>query len=146
MKKYNFIFIITIVIISFGISFCLAKDSNNMSNECFTPAKGTQMRKDILDVLRQEVKNMHGVDVVFVVEHLKVQDGWAWVHAFPQSPDGANRYEDLSALLELQNGKWKIAELPCVEEENPECLGDPSYFLKLKERFPDLPERILPEE
>lgn len=139
-------FIITIVIISFGMNFCLAKDINNMSKECFTPEKGTQMRKDILDVLRQEVKNMHGVDVIFVVEHLKVQDGWAWVHAFPQSPDGVSRYEDLSALLELQDGKWEIVELPCTEVENPECLGDPSYFLKLKERFPNLPEQILPEE
>ncbi len=146
MKKYNFMFVTTIMIISFGMSFCFAKDINSMSNKCFTPEKGTQMRKDILNVLRQEIKNMHGVDVVFVVEHLKVQDGWAWAHTFPQSPDGVSKYEDFSALLELQDGKWKIAELPCVEEENPDCLGDPSYFLKLKERFPDMPEQILPEE
>ncbi|MDD3774480.1 MAG: hypothetical protein PHV08_00825 [Sulfurovaceae bacterium] len=146
MKKYNFMFIVTIVIISFGMNFCLAKDTDNISKECFTPEKGTQIRKDILDVLRQEVKSMHGVDVVFVVEHLKVQDGWAWVHAFPQSPDGMSRYEDINALFKLQNGDWKIVELPCAEEENPECLGDLSYFLKLKQRFPDMPEEILPEE
>ncbi len=146
MKKYNFMFIVTIVITSFGMNFCLAKDTDNISKECFTPEKGTQIRKDILDVLRQEVKSMHGVDVVFVVEHLKVQDGWAWVHAFPQSPDGMSRYEDINALFKLQNGEWKIVELPCAEEENPECLGDPSYFLKLKQRFPNMPQQILPVE
>ena len=138
--------IAAIVFISFGMSLCIAKDTDNISNGCFTPEKGTQMRKDILDVLRQEVKSIHGVDVIFVVEHLKVQDGWAWVHALPQSLDGMNKYEDINALLELQNGKWRVMELPCAEVENPECLGDPSYFLKLKQRFPDMPEGILPEE
>jgi hypothetical protein len=37
-------------------------------------------------------------------------------------------------------------EIPCTEVENPECLDDPSYFPELKQRFPDIPEQILPEE
>ncbi len=147
MKKYNLLFGIIIVIISFTTTACVAVDAkNNMANNCFTPQEGTPIRQDILNVLRKEVKRMHGVDVVFVVEYLRVQDGWAWVHVFPKSIDGKNKYEDIHALLKLQNSKWEIMEIPCTEVENPECLDDPSYFPKLKQRFPDVPEQILPVE
>ncbi|MGW8170064.1 MAG: hypothetical protein ACWGHH_08685 [Sulfurovaceae bacterium] len=147
MKKYNLLFGIIIAVISFITTACVAVDAkNNMVHKCFTPLEGTPIRQDILDTLRKEVKRTHGIDAVFVVEYLRVQDGWAWVHAFPQSADGKNKYEDIHALLRLQNSEWKTMEIPCTEVENPECLDDPSYFPKLKQRFPNMPEQILPEE
>ena len=76
-----------------------------------TPPPGSAERKAILDVLRAEVKDLHQLDVVFVVTHLKVQHDWAFLHTFPRSRDGANRYEDLSALMHKRGGKWQVMEL-----------------------------------
>ncbi|MDD5405477.1 MAG: hypothetical protein PHE73_00890 [Sulfurovaceae bacterium] len=147
--RHNLLSVIVVIAISLTTITCFgvpADTKNNMVHNCFTPPKGTPMRKDILDTLRREVKHTSGIDAIFIVKYLKVQDGWAWIHALPLSADGTNRYEDVQALLKLQNGKWKIMELPCTEVENPECLGDPKYFLKLKKRFPNLPIKILPKE
>ena len=109
-----------------------------------TPLPGTPLRAEVLDALRHEVKRIHGLDVVFVVRYLKVRDGWAWVHTLPQSPDASNRYEDLSALLQLQDGAWTVVEIPCGEEENPDCLHGPEYFSGLQRRFPGAPTVIFP--
>ena len=112
--------------------------------EAYTPPPGSAERKAMLDLLREWIKNHHYVDVIFVVRHLKVKDGHAWVTAMPRSKDGANMYEDISALLKKDKGLWEIAEIPCAEEDNPDCIGDPGYFDGLKQRFPELPEDILP--
>ena len=117
-----------------------ASDSN------LTPLPGTPLRKVVLDALRHEVKRIHGLDVVFVVKHLKVKDGWAWVHTLPQSPDASNRYEDVSALLRLQDGAWAVVEIPCGEVENPDCLNGPEYFSGLQGRFPSVPTAIFPKK
>lgn len=111
-----------------------------------TPPPGSAERKLILDALRGKVQQLHGLEVVFVVRHLRVKDGWAWVHALPQSPDGVSRYEDVSALLRKSGAAWGVVELPCAEEGNDHCLGSPDYFRLLKERFPNLPLDILPNE
>ena len=116
-----------------------ASDSN------FTPLPGNPLRKQVLDALRREVYRVHGLDVVFIVRHLRVKQGWAWVHTLPQSHDAENRYEDLSALLRLQNGTWEVVELPCSEPENPECLNGPEYFITLQERYPNVPVEVFPD-
>ena len=110
-----------------------------------TPLPGSTLREHVLDALRREVKRIHGLDVVFVVRHLRVKDGWAWAHTLPQSPDGTNRFEDLSALLRIQDGAWKVVEIPCGEAENPECLNGPEYFKGLQERYPTVAVDIFPD-
>jgi hypothetical protein len=120
--------------------------SPSQQNSFLTPQKGSLVRKNILDTLRNEIIQTQGVKAVFVVKYLKATKDWAWVHVLPQSPDGINHYEDISALLYFQHGKWKIAELPCTEPENPECIDSPNYFMELKKRFPQLPGQILPEK
>ena len=110
----------------------------------YTPGPGSTERKAILDALRGWVKKQHHMDVVFVVRHLKVKNGYAWLHTLPRSKDGSNQYEDISALVKKDQGMWRVAEIPCAEEDNPGCLGDPGYFRGLKKRFPDMPEDILP--
>jgi hypothetical protein len=112
--------------------------------DAYTPQPGSAERKAILDALRMWVKQQHHLDVVFVVRHLKVKDGYAWVHTLPQSKDGSSRYEDISALLKKDQGRWEVAEIPCAEIDNPDCIGDPGYFDGLKQRFPEMPGDILP--
>jgi len=110
-----------------------------------TAPPGSVERILILDALRNKMQHMHGLEMVFIVKYLKVQDGWAWIHTFPQSPDRENRYEDVSALLRKHGTMWGVAEIACAEEDNNQCIGSPQYFRLLKKRFPRLPAEILPE-
>lgn len=154
MKHHCFSLVTVMTISLFTVvgtsTLCMGAEANRthtQSRTNFSPTvlPGSLVRKAILDALRQEMKRFHEMDMVFIVTYMKVKNGWSWVHTLPQSPDGRNHYEDVSALLHRKDGIWKVAELACTEEENPECLGDPSYFTKLKERFPKVPEEILPE-
>ncbi|NTW53439.1 MAG: hypothetical protein HGB15_01470 [Chlorobaculum sp.] len=111
-----------------------------------TPQPGSAERRAILDAMRCKIKKLHGLDVIFVVETMKVSGGWAWVHTMPRSKDGNASYEDFYALLHTLKGEWKIAEIPCTEPDNPDCIDSPGYFRKLVRRFPGLPASILPEE
>lgn len=109
-----------------------------------TPAPGNPLRKAVLDGLRHELKRLQGVEVIFVVRHLKVKDGWAWTHTLPQSKDGKSKYEDISALLVFRDGGWTVVEILCTEEENPNCYNGPEYFDNLKKRFPEVTIEIFP--
>ena len=112
----------------------------------YTPAKGSPERKAIVDALRDETRQLHQVGVIFVVNHLKVQNGWAWIQTSPQSPDGSNRYEDVSALLRKRKNVWVVVEVACTEEGNDNCLGAEGYFKKLSQRFPLAPRGIFPAQ
>lgn len=86
---------------------------------------------------------LHGMPMVFVVDNLLVKDGWVWVDSQPQSPDGSNSYEDISALLKEEHGTWRVVEIPCGELDNPDCIRDAAYVTRMKQRFPSAPEVLL---
>lgn len=109
-----------------------------------TPAPGSPVRKAILEALREEVRRLYGLEVVFVVDELKVKGDWAWVQTLPQSKDGQSHYEGIPALMQRRDGVWTVAELVCTEVDNPECIDFPDYFARLIDRFPGVPEEILP--
>lgn len=147
ITRYTTIMALLVVFTLSGYFLCFADpDSSDAGASAIasTPAPGTPLRKAILDALRQEVWRLHGIKVVFVVRHLAVKKAWAWVHTQPQSPDGAERYEDFLALMNMQNGVWRVAEIPCSAPDNPNCLDGPEYFEGLKRRFPKMPIEIFP--
>ncbi len=109
-----------------------------------TPPESSAERKAILEALRQQVEKLHHHKVVFVVNYLKVNNGWAWIETSPQSPDGTSHYEPVSALLQQKNCVWCVAEIACTEPDNPKCLGSPDFFQKLRARFPKAPADIFP--
>lgn len=102
---------------------------------------GAATRKGILNAMRAFVKQMSDLDVVFVVRHLKADCDWAWIEAEPQSADGKQRYEPVSALLAHKNGTWRYVEGPPewpICEEDPDCVDRSRYFRKLAARHPGL--------
>ena len=127
-----------------GASYLDVRDADSAMNTSLTPAPGTSVRKALLDCVREELKHMHGLELVFVVQHLKVKDGWAWIHVRPQSADGLQHYEDVTALLTMKDGKWTVAEMPCMEVDTPGCLDSPAFFAGLGKRYPQMPPAILP--
>lgn len=116
------------------------------SEQPFTPPPGSPERRAILAALRADLMDLTGPDLVFVVEHLKVSAGWAWIHAFPQSRDASSRYEDVSALLHHQHGRWTVEHLgPLGGEEcgeGPECDDEANAFTGLSARFRSAPPGI----
>jgi hypothetical protein len=89
--------------------------------------KGDALRKPLLDALRGPIQKDLGQSVQFVVSTLRVQDGWAFVVATPQTPDGKpidyarTRYASaiadgvfdggtVFALLRLDRGTWSVTE------------------------------------
>ena len=137
-------FIIALILAICPFSLPLAGGESIIEERTWTPLIGTKERKEIFNALRAEVQRIHSLKVVFVVDHLKVKNGWAWTHTLPQSKDGINKYEDISALLLKSDAGWRVAELPCTEEDNYLCLGGDHYFEGLRGRFPSVPSEIFP--
>jgi len=125
----------------------VVKDGESRAPLARTPAMGSQERKALTNALRVVAKNMSGLDVVFVVRHLKVNGDWAWVEADPQSVDGTEHYEPMSGLLSRKNGRWVYLEgLPegAICEEDPDCADPARYFNKLGAKYPALSPDIFP--
>ena len=103
-----------------------------------TPAEGSAERGAIFAGMRQgrEIQ-----DQVFVPRDFKVQNGWAWVTADPQSKDGAQHYETESWLLQKTGDTWKVVAQPCAEEG---CELK-SEIAKMRTAHPEAPEAIFPK-
>ncbi|MGC8774264.1 MAG: hypothetical protein ACP5R6_03235 [Chlorobaculum sp.] len=121
-----------------------ARSGQGITRNLHTPSPGSAERRAILDAMRLKIKELHGIDVIFVVKTMNVSGGWAWVHTLPRSVDGFFRYEDFSALLHNDGKQWLVDEIACTEPDNPDCIGSPGYFRKLAHRFPCVPSSIFP--
>jgi hypothetical protein len=96
------------------------------AQETQTPAPGSAERKAIADALRAPVEKELGQKVVFKIDHLKVDSGWAFLRGVPQRPGGGKvdygstpyrqRIEDgvfddwICALLRKKAGKWQVVK------------------------------------
>lgn len=102
-----------------------------------TPPDGSAERESIIAALHQgrEIQ-----DQIFVIKDFKVQDGWAWVTADPQSKDGANHYETESWLLQKTDA-WHVVAQPCAEEG---CELK-TEIAKMRAKFPQAPDAIFPK-
>ena len=112
------------------------------ADKVHVPKAGSPERKAIMDGLRGWLKdNKHcvGQDVVFMVDHLKVHDGWAWVSATPQTrKEGRILAETGTWLLRFKNGSWKSVDYP----DDVDGERDPKFLEKLRKTYPDIPADI----
>lgn len=118
------------------------------TQEAITPPPGSPIRQEILAVLRQGVRRLVDIPVVFTVRHLKVSGDWAYVIAEPQSPDGTSRFEPLEVLLQRRGGTWRALKYrPCCGDcaYDPDCADDRRYYRKLQRRYPRAPQAIFPQ-
>ena len=128
---------------------CQAKPASGAATTATarTPHRASPERKAILGALRQFVKKMSDLDVIFVVRHLKVECDWAWIETEPQSADGRQHYEPVNALLARRSGTWQYVESPpewAICEDDPDCADASRYFQKLALRHPGLSPAIFP--
>jgi hypothetical protein len=91
-----------------------------------SPKQGSAERRAIMEALRVPVERQLKQKTVFVINHLKVKQGWAFLTGRPQQPDGkpinykktpyasaleAGAFDDgISALLHQKGKKWVVVQ------------------------------------
>lgn len=107
------------------------------------PEKGSVERKAIVDALRVPVGKQLKQSVIFKIDHLKVQNNWAFLNGRPQNSDGSaidytnTVYQDavdsgafddgIVALLRKVNGKWTVVQYVIGATDVPYVDWDKKY-------------------
>ena len=68
----------------------------------YTPEKGSAERKAITGALRVKEEKKVKQSVVFKIDHLKVQDDWAFLFGAPRRPDGGKLNYSKTPYAEAQ--------------------------------------------
>jgi len=95
-------------------------------SRAYTPDKGSAERKAITDALRVPVEKRLKQEVIFKIDHLRAQNGWAFLSGTPRRPDGgqvdyrntpyaeaqkAGAFDDgVMALLHKVGGQWRVVQ------------------------------------
>ncbi|HEY7785790.1 MAG TPA: hypothetical protein VIB00_13745 [Pyrinomonadaceae bacterium] len=109
----------------------------------YTPERGSAERKAIIDALRVPVEKQLKQSVIFKVDQLRVQKGWAFFGGMPQTPDGreidytGTVYQEaidegafdggVFALLRNVKGKWKVVQYVIGATDVPYVDWDKEY-------------------
>ena len=107
------------------------------------PAKGSVERKAIVDALRIPVEKQLKQSVIFKIDHLKVQNNWAFLIGRPQNSDGtaidytntayqeavdSGAFDDgIVALLHKVNVKWTVVQFVIGATDVPSVDWDKKY-------------------
>jgi len=129
-----------------SIAFVIAAlaSSGLAQGAAYTPKFGSGERKAIMDSLRVPVEKRLRKPVVFKVDHLKVQDGWAFLRGVPQQPGGRPMdytgtgyerakkdgiFDDWICALLRQNkaGKWEVVTFVIGATDVPYVGWDEQY-------------------
>jgi hypothetical protein len=109
----------------------------------YVPEKGSTERKAIVDALRVPVEKHLKQPVVFKIDHLKVQNNWAFLTGWPQKSDGsaidyrltvyqdaidAGAFDDgIVALLRKVKNKWTVVQYVIGATDVPYVDWDKEY-------------------
>ncbi|HMF58202.1 MAG TPA: hypothetical protein VK619_17800 [Pyrinomonadaceae bacterium] len=134
----------------------VATDSNEVNDQLHTPPQGTAERQAIMDSLREEFNSPrsslympHRGSITFVVNYLKVHNGWAWMNAYPHSSDSSDSFGEYDGFLLHQVGdRWELMKRPeAVNDPNdPENLDYPTRedVKRIMRMYPSIPADIFP--
>lgn len=108
--------------------------------ELHTPPDGSPERKAILDAVRDYLKSKESFEgaVFDEVEKLNVHQGWAYIATDISAAD-ESPYGLVEALLQEQNGRWRVVEV--FEYDGSTEKADWEAF---KSRHADAPKDIFP--
>ena len=125
------------------LSFCGTLLCASTAVAQYTPEKGSAERKAITDALRVPVEKKLKQSVVFNIDHLKVQDDWAFMLGAPRKPGGGRldysktsyakavalgMFDDgISALLHKVSGRWRVVRYVIGATDVPYIEWDKQY-------------------
>ena len=112
-------------------------------SQSYTPERGTPERQAITDALRLPVQKQLKTKVIFKIDYLKVQNGWAFLRGVPQQANGsavdyhgtpyqtaiaAGAFDDgIVALLRKRGGKWQVVKFVIGATDVPYTDWDRKY-------------------
>lgn len=96
-------------------------------SEVLTPNPGSPLRVALMDAVRMAVEPELKQNVVFKIDHLRVENDWAFMRGVPQKPDGGpidykqTKYQaairegmfdnNICALIHKKaNGEWRVVD------------------------------------
>lgn len=112
----------------FALAVTLAAGTTHSAwaGQFYSPGRDTPMRESIMDSAREPIEGAIGPPVIFVVEHLRTNDQWAFLHAVPKRKDGsdidyrgtvyqeaidADAFGGTAAILLRRNGdEWVVVD------------------------------------
>lgn len=103
----------------------------------YTPDAASTVRRAIVDGLRAAGERP---ERRVVVADMRVQDGWAWVVADPQSRDGRERFERESALMQRVGAQWRVVAQPCGDAG----CETAREIRRIRKEFSEAPAAIFP--
>ncbi|HKV40700.1 MAG TPA: hypothetical protein VJX67_15920 [Blastocatellia bacterium] len=114
-----------------------------------TPPKGSAERKAIMDAIRANFKEGSGQTAVFLVNYLKVHNGWAWADVTPLDAKGKPIAEGGTLLLRYENDTWSVADISKVPDDPDDPMGSqdasPGFIKGLRKIYPAVPLDIFPK-
>jgi hypothetical protein len=130
-----------------------ATDSDEVTDELHTPPMGSPERQALMDALREDYNNNHRYrgNITFVVQYLKVHNGWAWTYPEPRSSDPHDQFgENSGFLLHQVNGRWQVMKVPSKvnDPDDPENLDYPTRrdVERMRKMYPSIPTEIFPRQ
>lgn len=109
----------------------------------YTPERNSPERKAIVDALRVPVQKQLKQPVIFRIDQMTVQKGFAFVRAYPQKPDGSaidytgTVYQDaidagafdegVIGLLKNVSGRWRVIQYVLGATDVPWVDWDKKY-------------------
>ncbi len=133
------------------LAFCLFFTQETVSAQSMRNFKvkneaNTKERTQMLDLLRNEIKNDIEQDVIFVVDHFMVSGTYAWMEGSVQRKDGKQlnfpeegEYDccHVEALFKRVNGNWILKKQGAFSTD--------LWYYCIGNEFPDLDNRIFSE-
>ena len=130
-------------VVKFAVLLMLLLCSAIAQDQPYTPKSGTKERQAIVDALREPVQRELKKEVVFKIDHLRVQGDWAFLKGVPHQPGGgamsyrgtvyqeaidAGAFDDgIVALLRKRGGKWKVVKYVIGATDVPYVEWDKEY-------------------
>lgn len=128
------------IIVALSALMLAAIFSTHVSAEpVHTPPSGSVERKNILNGLRPSVERRVGQRVIFVVNRLRVKDGWAFFAGSARKTNGktlSDKYlwGETSALLRKSGGRWRVVRWGFAT--------DTSIMDECRRNYPNAPRAI----
>lgn len=113
-----------------------------------TPAMDSAERKAILDAVHEAYKEGADQPAKFLVNYLKVHNGWAWINVTPLDAAGKPVADPAPLLFHNEEGKWFSKDLFDVPTDPDDHVGplEPSakYIKALQVKYSGVPTDIIP--
>jgi hypothetical protein len=101
-----------------------------------------------VDAVHEAYKEGADQPAKFLVNYLKVHNGWAWINVTPLDANGKTVADPAPLLFHSEDSKWVSKDLFDVPTDPNDHVGPlepgPKYVKALQQKYPGVPADIVP--